>query len=341
LLISAFLFGYAIFQIPTGVIADRYGRKRSLYFGLILVSIFAYFFSNTSSLYYAVIFRFLMGAGSASVYTSCFGLIVEITKKDERGTIYGFYEASAGVGMSFATLGLPLLSTFIGLTFVFIATSFLSSIMLFFLFIVPSSRKKISKQYQFSFIALSRVVRKLRFWHLCSLGVLGFFCMYGALTWLPTYLNVGLGYTSVQAGGVTAVVYILLTFLSPFAGKISDITCKRTIVTALGSFIMVGAFLMLLLFHDIQYIIVACGLLGAAIAFSMPPFLSLSTELFNKAVISTVIGTLLMFGQISSALSTYTFGYVIGISNTFSLVWLISCLLALIRVILALLLKEK
>ncbi len=338
LLLSTFLLGYAIFQIPMGIMADRYGRKMSACFGLFLISMFAYFFSNALNLYHAMTFRFLMGVGSAAVYTSCFGLIAEVIGRNERGAAYGLYEASAGIGMTTAIFGLPLLSKFWEIDTVFTFTSFLSLVMLFLFPLIPKSRG--NSKNRFLLRDVKQVVLSLKFWHLCSLGIIGLFYIYGVLTWLPTYLNIELGYSSVQAGGVTALITVFLVLTSPLAGKMSDIIGKRAVVTALGSFIMTGAFLMLLFFHDIYYLLAAAGIVGIAIAFTMPPYLSLSTELYSEEIISTVIGILLMFSQISSGLSSYILGYIVDISNEFFLVWLIGLFLTLIRGILALLLKE-
>ena len=100
---SAFLLGYAIFQVPAGWLATRWGPRRSLTLGAIWWGVTTAFTAALpSTVPYAMgwllSIRFLLGAGEAVVYPAANQFVAQWIPFRERGFINGLIFAGVGAG---------------------------------------------------------------------------------------------------------------------------------------------------------------------------------------------------------------------------------------------------
>jgi ACS family glucarate transporter-like MFS transporter len=100
---SAFLVGYAIFQVPAGWLATRWGPRRSLALGAIWWGVTtACTAALPSTIAYAVGWligiRFLLGAGEAIVYPAANQFVAQWVPFRERGFTNGLIFAGVGAG---------------------------------------------------------------------------------------------------------------------------------------------------------------------------------------------------------------------------------------------------
>ncbi|MFI4937554.1 MAG: MFS transporter [Candidatus Berkiellales bacterium] len=68
---AMYFYAYAAFQLPAGILIDRYGTKRILFLASITLTFGSFLFSTTSSSLVAHISRFMIGAGSAFAFIGC------------------------------------------------------------------------------------------------------------------------------------------------------------------------------------------------------------------------------------------------------------------------------
>jgi ACS family glucarate transporter-like MFS transporter len=102
---SAMLVGYALFQTVGGRLADRFGARRVLTFGVLWWGIFtgatalvpAQF---SGALYGFVAVRFLLGAGEAVIYPATNQFIARWIPFRERGIANGWIFAGVGAGLT-------------------------------------------------------------------------------------------------------------------------------------------------------------------------------------------------------------------------------------------------
>lgn len=100
---SAFLVGYAIFQVPAGWLATRWGPRRALTLGAIWWGVTtACTAALPSTMAYAVSWlisiRFLLGAGEAIIYPAANQFVAQWVPFRERGFINGLIFAGVGAG---------------------------------------------------------------------------------------------------------------------------------------------------------------------------------------------------------------------------------------------------
>jgi ACS family glucarate transporter-like MFS transporter len=100
---SAWVLGYALFQAPSGRLADRFGPRTILLIGTIWWTVFTVLTALTpanlaSSLVILIIVRFLLGVGESIVYPSSNRLVAAWIPSQERGLANGLIFAGVGLG---------------------------------------------------------------------------------------------------------------------------------------------------------------------------------------------------------------------------------------------------
>lgn len=100
---SAFLIGYATFQIPAGLLARRLGPRRILFFGVAWCSVFAALTALISpalrgALLLLALARFGLGVGEAVMYPAASQFVKRWFPVDERGKANGLIFAGVGIG---------------------------------------------------------------------------------------------------------------------------------------------------------------------------------------------------------------------------------------------------
>src|ERR1700758_383468 len=108
----AMLAGYGLFQTVGGRLADRFGSRRVLTFGVIWWGIFTALTALvpaglTGALYAFMAVRFLLGAGEAVIYPAANQFIARWIPFRERGIANGWIFAGVGAG---AGLSPPLIT---------------------------------------------------------------------------------------------------------------------------------------------------------------------------------------------------------------------------------------
>lgn len=336
-LLSAFLFGYAVFQIPAGTMADRYSPKVLVLIGLTTMLLASLLFVSTDSLFVALILRFVMGGASAMLFSPGIKLISAFTPKEKRGLSIGILEGAAGIGMLVTLTVFPVVSTNIPYRVLFLILSLLIIPILAVFWKVPnideasnSGNSSISRNRNKG--SLWKVLRNNRVQRLMAISFFGLFGIYAYLGWLPTYLQTVIGYTKQEAGLIMALVMIAQVIMAPLSGKISDKLGQRKAILIAGSGLAALGAVWLLVFKGWGIYFTAV-VIGTSISWSMAPMLTLATEVVGVQMAGSTISVTNTVGQIASAISGFLYGMIYDAMGDFKMIWL-ACLCAfLIRIL--------
>jgi ACS family glucarate transporter-like MFS transporter len=108
---SAFALGYALFQVPAGLLADRLGPRILL---ASVVSVWSMFVALTGAAWNYVsmlLFRFLFGAGEAGAFPGIARAVFPWVPMQERGIVNGLNFSGSRVG---AAVAMPIVAWMIG-----------------------------------------------------------------------------------------------------------------------------------------------------------------------------------------------------------------------------------
>src|SRR2546427_2117820 len=101
LLASAFFYAYVIMQIPSGLLGDRFGRRRILVLGLLGGALAASLTGLAGSFAALFVARALTGAFQGSLFSNDRAIIVTVTPPDRIGLGQGVSFSGPGLGLTF------------------------------------------------------------------------------------------------------------------------------------------------------------------------------------------------------------------------------------------------
>ncbi|MGD0694509.1 MAG: MFS transporter [Terriglobia bacterium] len=230
LLLSAFFWSYALMQVPTGLIADRFNLRWIYTAAFTLWSLAQGCTGLARSLTVLIVFRILLGVGESIYLPGGTKIVSLLFSRKERGLPSGVFDFGTRTGLFFGGLLIPSLIASLGWRVVFMIVGFAALLWLIpWLAIFPAQIRPApnhpgsTEEPLASSGSRPRVVTFNR----NLLGIcLGFFCFdyywYLMVTWLPDYLVTVRHLTLVKAGLFAALPYLVFGVSEPIGGWIGD-----------------------------------------------------------------------------------------------------------------------
>ena len=113
LLLSAFLWAYAFFQLPGGALVDRVGPRRLLSVGMTVWSVAQVVGGFVTSFWQFSIARVFLGLGEAPMFSSCVRVVRDWFAAHQRGLGMGICNTTSSIGPAIS----PPILTFLMLSF--------------------------------------------------------------------------------------------------------------------------------------------------------------------------------------------------------------------------------
>ncbi|MBZ0106908.1 MAG: MFS transporter [Sulfuricella denitrificans] len=124
LALGAYGLTQALLQLPFGMASDRYGRKRVIYFGLILFAIGSFVAASAHDIYWVIAGRSIQGAGAISAAVTA--LLADLTREEHRTKAMAMIGSTIGLMFALSMVLGPALYQFIGVPGMFALTGGLS-----------------------------------------------------------------------------------------------------------------------------------------------------------------------------------------------------------------------
>lgn len=107
----------ALFQLPLGIASDKFGRKKTIYFGLILFALGSFMAAYADNLTMLIAARALQGAGAVSAAATA--LVADLTREEVRTRAMAMIGLSIGLTFSFSLVLSPIMTRYIGVNGLF------------------------------------------------------------------------------------------------------------------------------------------------------------------------------------------------------------------------------
>ena len=101
--------GYLITIMIAGYLSTKWGGKNTILIGLLLIIIGFFNLSITTTYWYSAVFMFLLGVGTAFVFTPLIAILIEWFPQ-RKGFVIGCVNSSAGIGLLFVGILVPFLA---------------------------------------------------------------------------------------------------------------------------------------------------------------------------------------------------------------------------------------
>ena len=244
LLLSAFLWIYAVCQLPIGGLVDRIGPRRLLGIGLVVWSLAQMAGGLASSFGFFIVARAVLGIGEAPQFPSAARVVSNWFPLRSRGTPTGIYNAASPLGSALAPLCLSFVVVSFNWRWAFIATGMLGlvvAVIWFALYRDPDKSQMTEAERRYldeGSQSAGEVPSKLTFaeWrglfsYATTWGMLiGFFgsvyVNWVYLTWLPGYLTIERHMSLIHTGFAASVPFLCGIVGSLVAGWFSDLITR-------------------------------------------------------------------------------------------------------------------
>jgi len=242
-ILSAFFAGYALFQIPGGMLADRIGPRKVILFALAWWSVFTALTGVVGGLVSMLAVRFLFGIGEGIFPAAVWKVIGNWYTKKNRGTANAIILSSVAFGPAISSLLLGAFLPILGWRNSFYVLGGAGAVCLLAasLYITNSIQEssKVSREELEEFERDSRsqaatseqtlekasfgqLLKSPAIWVLFFVAFIYNLTMYGWLNWLPTYLIEVKKLSLQRTGFVGALPFLVGGIGCTLAGFVSD-----------------------------------------------------------------------------------------------------------------------
>ena len=222
LILSSFGFTRIFFEIPGGLIMERFGRKRLLLIGFLISAISEVMAGLAQSYVELMISRMMIGVGSALELTSSLTLIGELSTRDNRQRNIAHYQSAGAAAQIIApTIG-GILSQIVSLRVTFIVSALLSvtgAYIVSRIRVENETRTDQSRSPVPAFSGLGRVLLDFRVIAVAA-SAMAMFLLFSSVrgTMIPLYADNVLHLDSSQIGLIfsitSATIFLVLFFLT-------------------------------------------------------------------------------------------------------------------------------
>ena len=278
-LLSAFLWAYALAQLPAGALLDRLGARRILSAGLALWSVAQVAGGLVAGFAQFAVARVLLGLGEAPQSPASARIVRDWFPPTGRGTATGIWNCSSTLGTAIAAPLLTLLMTRFGWRWMFIIMG-LAGLVLAALFyavhrdpanasLTAGERTALGLDEEPLPAPVTWAVWSNLFRHRTTWGmVAGFFgCIYVLWiynAWLPSYLELDRHMSIGRTGWVAAVPYLFGVAGSLAGGRLSDVLVRRGVSPIRSRKLPMAAALLLTALFTVLAALVASNALAIA-----------------------------------------------------------------------------
>ncbi|MHB1233039.1 MAG: MFS transporter [Burkholderiales bacterium] len=129
----------AALQLPFGMASDRFGRKRVIYFGLLVFALGSFMAASATGIWGVILGRAIQGAGAVSAAVTA--LLADLTREEHRTKAMAMIGTTIGVTFAVSLVIAPPLYHWIGIPGIFAMTGLLALTAIAVVrFIVPNPR---------------------------------------------------------------------------------------------------------------------------------------------------------------------------------------------------------
>jgi len=251
---SAYFYPYALMQLPTGLLSDSWGPRKTITLFLAAACIGSILLGLAPSPSWAILGRVLAGLGVSTLFVCTLKILAEWYSLREFATMTGILMAMGGIGSLSAATPMAMASSWLGWRLSFILIGLLTAVIATLIWRIvrdrpaeigwPSPAEHATEKgppARLS-VGVKQVLSLPAFWPLA----LWFFFTYGIFAafaglWGGPYLMQVYGATKSQTGGILSLIAIGMIIGSPLVGSLSNRIFKgRKPTLVFASMAMVG-----------------------------------------------------------------------------------------------------
>ena len=297
LLGGVFFLSFAIFQIPAGILIDKYGPRKVMSSVIIFAVLGSIIFALSNSFYILLIGRVLMGLGCSICLMGSLVLITRWTDSDQFSKLAGIILAVGGIGGLLATTPLSYFSELFGWRLSFwLAAAVTFCVMVLYYFILEDRKNDLILNRSNETISLKNllfILKERNFKFMIPMSLMSYSSLVVILgLWGAPYLKDIHGLDSVERGKILMLMAISWNIGSFVFGRLRSIFGNYKNVVIFGATGVIILLFILSIITEINsiYLYILFCILGFFGAFSVA-LISHYQVLFDKEYMGRALST--------------------------------------------------
>jgi MFS family permease len=326
-LLSAFFWTYATFQIPSGALVDRLGIRRAYAGGFLVWSLASASIALSRGTGSIIGLRLVLGMAESIAPLASIAFIRNNFAGKDQGLPTSIYIAGQSIGPALGALVGALLLDRFGWRLMFAITGLGALVWVpCWLFTAPSDGTRAVRQAEKAaddLVAPRRwtwrmLLTNRTFWAMSLAIFLASYYWNFFLTWVPSYLILSRGFSTLGMGRVVSTALFAMAFVNVFAGSAADKLAARIgVFRARVWFAVLGyagaaAILLLLVIPDRSWALPILTFSMGATGIGNSNFWTISQHVPPKNMVGRTIGYLNTISQVGGAAAPVITGYILG-----------------------------
>ena len=337
--VGAFTISYALFEIPSGAMADRIGARKVLTRIVSWWSVFTSLTGLVSNFWALLAVRFAFGAGEAGAYPGSASSVSRWFPATQRARAMGTVWMASRLGGALSPLIVVPIQMAYGWRMSFYVFGLLGLIWCVVWWAWYRDRPELRADTSAEEIAeignppreahhslpWATVLRNRNFWTILAMYHTYCWGSYFYLSWLHTFLQKGRGFTEVEMGRVSALPFICGAIGNLTGGMLSDFlrprlgpTLSRRLIGSLGLFAS-GLLMLAAALLEGKMTALVCLSAGYFAMDCMLPVAWAVCQDVGRKYSGAVSGSMNMAGQLGSFMSSVAFGYLVKAFGDYNL----------------------
>jgi ACS family glucarate transporter-like MFS transporter len=365
--LSAFALGYALFQAPMGLVADRFGPRLTLSAVVTLWSGFTGLTSAVTTLPMLLVVRFLFGAGEAGAFPGAARASYSWIPMPERGRVQGVIFAGGRIGGAFALPACASLVEAIGWRETFVVLMLVglvwAAVWLIWFRDDPAEHPTISSAERDLIVrtrqqaaggvdetrnlTIAAVLGSANMWLLMAQYFASNFTFFFCLSWMFPHLKKTYSLDAVTAAWYSAVPFLCGALGNVVAGAMVDRiyrqgrwTQSRCIPAALGFVLAAGGMVASGFAESIGPAVLCLAIAVFGADMTLAPSWAVCVDI-GRRYAGTVSGTMNMAGNLGSFVTSLAFAYLLVWTGTHHVFFYVAAGLNVLAAVLWLLIRPQ
>ncbi|SFL51797.1 MFS transporter [Pelosinus propionicus] len=330
-ILSAFFAGYALFQIPGGMLADKFGPRKIMSIAIAWFSVFTTLTGFVSSYSIMLFCRLVFGVGEGCFPGASWKMIATYFPPKERATATAIQSSVNTLGPAVASLVAAGIIASYGWRHVFIYLGFpgllIAALMWYYFRDNPAKHPKITKEElqelnidqvqgghdtNSSGITFKTFLTKPILWQMVLIWFLFDITFWGFVSWLPSYLMKVRGFSLIKTGITGSIPFFVGTVGMLVGGYLSDRIKGQRKWMFIPNALIAGFFLYLTYSVASADMVILYQSVSAFFMFlAMSAFWGLVMDTIPPHIMGSSSGTVNFGGQVAGFISPFIMGYLI------------------------------
>jgi len=323
-LLSAFFWTYGAFQIPSGMLVDRLGIRRAYAAGFLIWSVASASIALSRGSGDVIALRMVLGFAESVGPLASLSFIRNNFEGKDQGLPTAIYIGGQSIGPALGALvGAALLDRF-GWRAMFAATGMGALVWLpFWWFAAPRESARRQAVRESGPLNWRALLRGKSFWALSLCILLASYYWYFVLTWVPSYLVLSKGFTTLQMGSIVSTCLFAMAGVNVIAGFTADRLAGRIgvfrsrVMFAAAGYLGTAAILLLLVVRDRGWVLPVLAFSICATGAGNASFWALVQQVSPRHMAGRSVGYLNTLSQVAGAAAPVITGWILGPEKQF------------------------